>query len=284
MPFFSFSELVQGVLARLTPAALLDILGVTVLIYGLLSVIWGTPAANLVRGAGIAALLLLVLGGILRLPTLNWLLQSLFPAFLVVVPVIFQPELRRALDRLGRTGSFLLWGFRSDRRKVETCVEVVVEAAHRMAARRIGALIVIERGQVLQEYADRGILLDARISLPLLLTIFFPNAPLHDGAVIVREDRLVAAACVLPLSEVFLADAAFGTRHRAALGISEQSDAVAVVVSEERGEVSLAVGGQLRGPLSREGLERALRFYLGLETAHRRGRKFPWGLFSEKRS
>jgi len=164
------------------------------------------------------------------------------PALLLAVPVIFQPELRRALEQLGRTGNYLRF---LKRNRESPVVNAVKEASHRLSQRRHGALIVFERDTGLQEYVDTGILMNADSSPELLLTIFNKHTELHDGAVIVRNEKLVAAACVMPLSTSSLSDRQMGLRHRAALGISEVSDAVAVVVSEETGQVSIAHNGRI---------------------------------------
>jgi diadenylate cyclase len=166
----------------------------------------------------------------------------MLPALLVAVPVIFQPELRRALEQLGRTSRYVQFLRRDRASKV---ILSVANACLRLSQRRYGALIVFEQDTGLQEYVDTGIVLDAEPSLELLLTIFNKHTELHDGAVIVRGDKVAAAACVLPLSTRSLSDRQMGLRHRAALGISEVSDAVVVIVSEETGQVSIAHNGRI---------------------------------------
>ena len=232
-----------------SPFAILDILIVAVLCYWLLGVIRGTRAVQLLRGVGILLALAIFVGTVARdqLTTLSWLLSTIItPTLIVGVPVLFQPELRRALETLGRSSELLsrpLAGL--NRSELVDTINTIARAAQQLSQQNIGALMVIERSSQLQEYADRGVLLDSRISTPLLLNIFYPNSPLHDMAVIVRGNRILAANVVLPLSEDVIGPRRYGTRHRAAKGISEQSDALAVVVSEETGAISLVQDGRL---------------------------------------
>ncbi|MDX1663377.1 MAG: diadenylate cyclase CdaA [Candidatus Promineifilaceae bacterium] len=227
---------------RLEFTALVDILLVTFLIFGLLMLIRGTRAVSLLRGLLVVGLFFLLLSAFVDLPAFEWLFRNVLPALLFAFPVIFQPELRRALEQLGRTG----WFVRLFRRSRESSVvTATARACLRLSQRRHGALIVFEQDTGLQEYVDTGILLDSEPSPELLLTIFNKTTELHDGAVIVRGERLLAAACVLPLSTSRLSDRQMGLRHRAALGISEVSDAVAVVVSEETGQIAIAHNGRI---------------------------------------
>lgn len=222
----------------------IDIVLVAAVIYGVFMVIRGTRAVQLLRGVIIVLLVLFILVSttVIELTAFRWLISATLPALLVAVPVIFQPELRRALEQLGRTSSF----FRFFRRERDSQVVLAVSSAClRLSQRRLGALIVFEQDTGLQEFVDTGIKLDAEPSPELLLTIFNKNTELHDGAVIVRSDRLAAAACVLPLSTRSLSDRQMGLRHRAALGISEVSDAVVIIVSEETGQVSIAHNGRI---------------------------------------
>jgi diadenylate cyclase len=220
----------------------LDVLLVTVVIYSVLILIRGTRAVQVLRGFIGLALIVALLSSVVALPAFSWLVSVTLPTLLLAIPVIFQPELRRALEQLGRTGNYLRF-FRRNRESA--VVTAVKDACHRLSQRRHGALVVFERDTGLQEYIDTGIMLDAEASPELLLTIFNKHTELHDGAVIVRNEKLVAAACVMPLSTSSLSDRQMGLRHRAALGISEVSDAVAVVVSEETGQVSLAHNGRI---------------------------------------
>lgn len=229
-------------LQRLSFDDVVDILLVTTIIYGLLVLIRGTRAVSLLRGLLVLALFFLGLSTFIDLPAFSWLVRNILPALLIAIPVIFQPELRRALEQLGRTGRVM----RLFRRNRESkAVSAVARACLRLSQRRHGALIVFEQDTGLQEYVDTGILLNAEPSQDLLLTIFNKHTELHDGAVIVRGETVVAAACVMPLSTSSLSDRQMGLRHRAALGISEVSDAVAVVVSEETGQVAIAHNGRI---------------------------------------
>ena len=227
---------------RLGFTALVDILLVTLLIYGSLALIRGTRAVSLLRGLLVLGLSFLLLSAFVDLPAFEWLFRTILPASLFTFPVIFQPELRRALEQLGRTGRVV----RLFRRTRESeIITATARACLRLSQRRHGALIVFEQDTGLQEYVDTGILLNAEPSPELLLTIFNKNTDLHDGAVIVRGERVVAASCVIPLSTSRVSDRQMGLRHRAALGISEVSDAVAVVVSEETGQIAIAHNGRI---------------------------------------
>lgn len=229
-------------LARFKLTSVLDVLLVTAVIYSVLILIRGTRAVQVLRGFIGLALIVALLSSVIELPAFSWLVSRALPTLLLAIPVIFQPELRRALEQLGRTGNYLRY-FRRNRES--QVVLAVKEACHRLSQRRHGALIVFERDTGLQEYVDTGITLDAQSSPELLLTIFNKHTELHDGAVIVRNEKLAAAACVMPLSTSSLSDRQMGLRHRAALGISEVSDAVAVIVSEETGQISIAHNGRI---------------------------------------
>lgn len=228
-------------LSRLTTSSILDILLVTLIFFGLFYLIQGTRAIQLLRGILLVIFLVVLASNLFQFSALNWLLRNLLPALLVAVPVIFQPELRRALERLGRPGAFIT---RHRVSAVQT-IKTVARSAGELSLKKMGALIVLEGVTGLKEFIDTGVVLDANLSTDLLLSIFFKNSALHDGAVIVREARAVAAACVLPLSENTLRTRNLGTRHRAAIGVTEGTDAVAVVVSEETGAMSVAHNGRL---------------------------------------
>ena len=249
---------VTWVLSRINWATILDVLAVALIFYWLLSVVQGTRAVQLVRGIIILWLAAAILSSLLPLTTLTWLIRNSGLALLVAIPIIFQPELRRALEQLGRTGTWLNRGIFGNNKAIEATVEEVAAACAVLARQKHGALIVLERQTGLQDYVDKAVLLDAEVTRQLLTTIFYPNTPLHDGAVIIRNNRIVAAHAVLPLSDNVLNATQFGTRHRAAMGISEYSDAVAVVVSEERGVISVAVGGRLVSNLTGDRLRRVL--------------------------
>jgi diadenylate cyclase len=238
------------------PSPLLDIATVAVIFYWLLGVIRGTRAVPLLRGIGVLLLLSILLGQILPLETLGWLLRNAIqPTLIVAIPVLFQPELRRALESLGRTNDLFGRPFnRANRSELLETINGVARAAQQLSQQGVGALMVIERETGLQEYADRGVILDSRLAVPLLLNIFYPNSPLHDMAVIVRANRILAANVVLPLSEDIVGQRTYGTRHRAAKGISEQSDAIAIVVSEETGAISLVNDGRMVSYLNEQRL------------------------------
>ncbi len=223
---------------------ILDIGLVTGILFGLLLLIRGTRAVQILRGVLVVGLLFGLALTLVDLPAMRWLISNTLPALLFAIPVIFHPELRRALEQLGRTGQYLRF---LRRQQDSPLIAAVAGAAQRLSQRRHGALIVFERDTGLQEYIDTGIYLDAEPSQELLLTIFNKTTELHDGAVIVRGDKLAAAACVMPLSTSSLSDQQMGLRHRAALGISEVSDAVVVIVSEETGRISIAQNGRIIG-------------------------------------
>ena len=262
--------------SRVTPIAVLDILVVAAIFFWLLTIAQGTRALPLIRGVLILIALLAILSTVLSLAALRWLLSTSLPALLLAIPIIFQPELRRALEQLGHTGAWLNLPFVSTDHPHPgvTAIDELVRAAVALGRQRIGALIVVERETGLQDYADKGVLLDAQLTSQLLINIFFKNSPLHDGAVIVRGDRIVAARCILPLSEGPL-PGSYGTRHRAGLGISEESDAVALVVSEETGGITLARNGRLDADLSSERLRERLHELLGVGAAQN-GRRISW--------
>jgi diadenylate cyclase len=225
----------------------LDILLVTMTFYWLLHLVRGTQAVPLLRGAVILILAMVLAANLLPFRAFGWLVNQGLPALLVSIPVILQPELRRALERLGRTvgntGSYL-----SPASRVLSTYDIVEEvsaACDQLAGRHHGALIVFERSTGLEEYIETGVRLEGRVTTELLLTVFFPNTALHDGAVIVRGGRVAAAACVLPLASGTISDRQMGLRHRAAIGVTEGTDALAVVVSEETGTISIARNGRM---------------------------------------
>jgi diadenylate cyclase len=256
--------------SRLDTVGLLDILLVTLVIYALLRLVRGTQAAILLRGIIFLVLAIALLTAVLRLRAFSWLLRNALPALLISIPVIFAPEIRRALERLGRAGTTFNFGARAA--DVQSVIDAIAAAAQRLSERRHGGLIVIERQVGLKDYADTGVALDAAISVELLLQTFYPNTPLHDGAVILRGDRLAAAACVMPLATgSAIADRQMGLRHRAALGITEVSDAVAVVISEETGVISIAHNGRMIRRLD----SARLKHILGAFYRPRRGGGFP---------
>ncbi|MDQ6672731.1 MAG: diadenylate cyclase CdaA [Chloroflexota bacterium] len=269
--------LVQGtwssVAGRFGVNTILDIAIVAVVLYWLLSLIAGTSAATLVRGILILLTLGFGLSNLFNLTMLQYLLRSSIPALIFAIPVLFQPELRRALEQLGRAGSLIPRNTVSspNNRPAET----IARAAQQLAERRFGALLVIERSTPLGEYASKGVPIDAVLSTELLLNIFWPNSPLHDGAVIVHGERVVAAGVVLPLAQAPSAEH-IGTRHRAAIGITEISDAIAVVVSEETGQIALANAGRMVRNLGQARLQKVLSILDRSSTANgTHGRRAP---------
>ncbi len=244
-------------LQRLDRIDILDISLVAFIFFWLLYLVRGTRAVPLLRGVILLIIVFTPLSGLIRLRAFGWLVQKALPALLVAIPVVFQPELRRALERLGRAGT-LFGRATGDRAILEQALAEIAQACHTLSGLRHGALIILERETGLQEFADGGVFLNAAVTSDLLVTIFDPRTVLHDGAVIVRRGRLLAAACVLPLSTAFLADRQLGLRHRAAIGVTEESDAIAVVVSEECGSISIAHNGRIIRNLGAKRLETVL--------------------------
>jgi diadenylate cyclase len=236
---------------RLSLVSTIDILLVAVIIYETLALIRGTRAALMLVGVAAVALAF-YFARIGELVTLNWLISNLLPYAVFALIVVFAGEIRQALARLGRKLSFRASASDSD------AYDDIVLAANLFSQNQTGALIVIEREVGLRTYIESGVPLGAVLSYDLLATIFRPSAPLHDGAVIIRKDRIAAAACFLPLSMNPVLSTQMGTRHRAGIGITEETDAVAVIVSEETGAISLAVGGNIERDISVEDLRARL--------------------------
>jgi uncharacterized protein (TIGR00159 family) len=235
--------------------ALLDILLLAVIIYQLLLLIRGTRAVNVLVAMAVLVLLYVLTGpGLIELTALHSVLGKLLVFVPFAVIVLFQGQIRQALASLGKNPLAALL----PRRLEQNLVEEVTLAAVSLSSKRLGALIVIERTMGLRTFSETGIALDALVSYDLLMNIFTRRSPLHDGAVIVAEGRIKAASCYLPLTTNPSLSRTYGTRHRAAIGITEESDAVAVVVSEESGAVSLAEGGKISGALDARSLRRAL--------------------------
>jgi len=236
----------------------LDILIVGFLVYKLIPILRSTGTAR-VGGVVLTIIVLAGLTDALRLHTLSFLLNQVLTVGLIAVVVLFQPELRRMIDHLSSVRFKRLLGTHKPEQEMEPVIRQVVQACEAMSRERVGALIVFARDNRLDEYFKTGTLIDGKVSEQLIRNVFFPKAALHDGAMIIRDGRVTAAACVLPLSESDRLSADLGTRHRAAVGMSEVSDAVIVVVSEETGAVSVAVGGMLKRHLAPQTLERLLR-------------------------
>ena len=255
------------------PRNVFDILVVALIIYWLLWVAQGTRATQLIRGIVTLLAVVFLVGTTFQLTALNWVLGQTWPVLLISLPVIFQPEIRRALEQLGQTRSWLPQLLPRPDEMAGHAVDELVKASAQLARHRYGALIVLERETGLQDYVERGVPIDGLLTRQLLINLFYPNSPLHDGAAVVRDGRIVAASVVLPLSDNTAAASQLGTRHRAALGITEQSDAIAVVISEETGQISIAQNGQLIRNLDPERLDEQLRGILNLDDADReRGR------------
>jgi diadenylate cyclase len=247
---------VSGPLAAFRWRDVLDILLVALVIYRVFVIFRGTLAVQLMIGLGALAAGSLVARQ-LELYSTEWLLDNFWSFWVIALVVLFQPELRRALASLGqgRVGQTLLGASGEERAQV---LDEIGSAVESLSARRIGALLVVERATGLRQYAELGVELDAQVSADLLVSVFLPYSPLHDGAVFIQGTRIAAAGCFLPLSRNLQVGRALGTRHRAALGITEETDAVAIVVSEETGRVSLAVEGQMDSPVDAGGLRQRL--------------------------
>ena len=253
-------------LGRMQWSDYLDIILVAFLIYKLLPVIRTTGTAK-IAGVIAAILILSWITGpeMLQLYTLNFIINQLLQVGIIAVVVLFQPELRRMIDHLSNMRLKKLFGIHKPQQEMDPVITQTVMACETMSRERVGALIVFEREMRLDDYAKTGTFIDGQVSEQLLRNIFFPKASLHDGAMIIREGRVVSAGCVLPLSDSKRISADLGTRHRAGVGMSEVSDAVVVIVSEETGTISVAEGGQLKRHLAPQTLERLLRQKLNPE-------------------
>ena len=236
---------------------IVDILVVAFLIYKLMLIIRSTSAARVAR----SIMLLLVatwLTDVVHMYTLNWILTRFIEVGIIAIVIVFQPELRRALERFGGRTMLRFADPLSNRSVEQNAIAATVTACEIMAKERVGVLLVFERRTSLEEYFKTGTLIDAKVTDQLLRNLFFKNSPLHDGAVIIRHGRVAAAGCVLPLSENTHLSSDLGTRHRAGIGMSEASDAVVVIVSEETGTISVAIGGMLKRHLAPQTLEKLL--------------------------
>ena len=221
-----------------------------------------TQAMVLLRGVILIVVGLILVTSLVDLPAFSWLVRNSVPAMLLAIPVIFAPEIRRALERIGRAGTIISKFNATGQAEIEQAVHAVVTAAARLSARQHGALMILQRFDNLDEYIESGVRMNAVVTAEVLLQIFYPNTPLHDGAAILSGNRIIAAACVMPLSSSGILnrspDRQMGLRHRAALGISEESDAIAVVVSEETGAISIAHAGRMIRRIDPERLENIL--------------------------
>ena len=261
-------QLLASILEQVSLATILDIGITALLIYWLFSLIRGTSAVRLVLGVTVLFAVYFA-ARILSLRLLTQILETGAVVGLFALVVVFQPELRRALDRIGRVGS-LGWLFSAEDRAAEIVATEVARAAAALSAEGHGALIVIERETGLEQIAETGVMIHGDLSADLLRTIFSPRSPLHDGAVIVRGSKILAAGALLPLAETTIHSERFGTRHRAALGTTEQTDAVVVVVSEENGQVSLVQRARIVRNLNEAQLARSLRSLLEPNTERSR--------------
>jgi diadenylate cyclase len=280
----NFLDTIFFIFQRLNWLSVLDILLVTLIFFALLYSLRDTQAMVLLRGVIFLVIVLILLTTLVDLPAFSWLVRNTLPALLLSIPVIFAPEIRRALERLGRAGSFVTASSQAQQPDIRKVIHSVVEAARRLSARQHGALIVMQRSDSLEQYVETGVQMRAQITPELLLQIFYPDTPLHDGAVVISEGQVVAAACVMPLSASGILNRTperqMGLRHRAALGVSEVSDAVSVVVSEQSGSISISHAGRMIRRIDPERLENILiAFYNPEMAAPRRSwlqRVFPY--------
>ncbi|MCW1967964.1 MAG: diadenylate cyclase CdaA [Anaerolineae bacterium] len=240
---------------RINSLALLDIVLVATVFFGVLSLVRATQAIPLLRGMLLITAISVMLGGLAQLPTFGMVIKTIVPALLVAIPVIFQPELRRALERLGRI-SDLLGSPRHT--ELEDEVSTISKTAQKLSQLGHGALIILQGNTGLQNLVDTGTPLNAKLTVELLLTIFHPNTPLHDGGVIIAHNQIIAAGCVLPLTHAHLDDHRMGLRHRAGLGVSEATDAIAIIVSEETGSISVAHEGRITRNISLDDLQKMI--------------------------
>jgi diadenylate cyclase len=261
-------------------ASVVDILLVWYVIYKLIMVIRGTKAVQLMKGIFVI-LIVRVISDFFGLKTLSWIMEQAITWGFLAIIIIFQPELRRALEQLGRGKFFSRSGSQEDEDQEKT-VNAIIKATDYMAKRRIGALISIERETGMSDYIETGIPLNSKISSELLINIFIPNTPLHDGAVIIQKGSVAAAACYLPLSESPFISKELGTRHRAALGISEVTDSITVVVSEETGGISLTKNGELHRDLSADVFKELLSNELLEENRHKQASSTRWNWRGKK--
>lgn len=238
-----------------------DIFIVAFIIYRVLLLLVGTRAMQLIRGVMIIGLIG-ALANVLELRSLSWIIGKLLSAFIIVIPILFQPELRHMLEELGKGH---LWKVDNNEEMVDIKAENLTKAMLYCKSQRIGALCVLQRNTSLKEVWRTAVSLKADITEELMVSIFWPGTPLHDGAVVIDQHNIIAAGCYLPLTEKTDISRWYGTRHRAALGVTEMSDALAIAVSEERGEITVAVGGRLSKPLSEAQLRSICGHYFSYE-------------------
>jgi len=224
--------------------------------YALLLFLKGTRAIQVLRGV-IILILAFFVAQILGLHTLNWILTKLFAISVIAFLIIFQPELRRGLASLGERPAFAFF------QQGQTIIDELTKATFSLSRKKIGALIAIEREAALDPYLESGVQLDSKVNYELITTIFMPNTPLHDGGIVVQGNKIIAAGCLFPLTQSPMVSKTLGTRHRAAIGLTEETDSVVIVISEETGAVSIAIGGRLTRELDTDGLMKMLRGIYG---------------------
>lgn len=255
---------------------IMDVLLVWFVVYQLIKIVKGTKAVQLLKGI-FAIIIARIVTDVFDLSTLGWMIDQVLNWGILAVIIIFQPELRRALEQLGR-GRLFARTMLEEEEERKRLLEALSKSVSYMAKRRTGALISIEKETGLSEYIETGTPLNSNITSELLINIFIPNAPLHDGAVIFQRNRIAAASCYLPLSESPFISKELGTRHRAALGLSEVSDAITVIVSEETGAISIATDGKLHRDLKIEEFEERLRhLWFGEMPDQASTSKWKWG-------
>lgn len=242
---------------------ILDIVFVAIIFYRLLLIVKGTKAAQMLIGLGLL-LLASLLSERLELYTVNWIIQSFWAQIVIVLIILFQPEIRRALAHIGEARFLTAFTSAEELKSLDE----IVKAAVALANRKMGALIVIERETSLKDFVEMGTLLDAKVSKDILLSIFHTTSPIHDGAVVIRGNRIVAAGCFLPIALSSEVSKALGTRHRAGIGLTEETDAIAIIVSEETGAISMAAAGKLETAIDMESLR--IRLTNIFTTAERR--------------
>lgn len=255
---FEFPTKVRDLVSTITPLDIFDILIVAAILYKIYKMISDTRAITLVKGLLVIVLLTFICGW-LNLHVMSWILQRSSEWLLIALPILFQPELRRALEHLGQGQFFRHSASLLDKKIADTVVDEIVKTAKKLSQTKTGALMVIEREMKLNDISVTGIHIDGIISSEFLLNVFIVNTPLHDGAAIIRGNRLISAACVLPLTENHELSTELGTRHRAAIGLSEQCDALIVVVSEETGTISVAENGRMIRHLDEQTLAAKIR-------------------------
>ena len=276
-PIDSVTEFLNNlffIFQRVSWLSVLDIMLVTLIFFVLLYSLRDTQAMALLRGMIMLIVAITLITSLVELPAFSWCARNALPAMLLALPVIFAPEIRRTLERIGRAGSFLPASAKPADQALEETIRAVVSAAARLSARKHGALIVMQRLDHLDDFIQTGVQLNAKVTPELLLQVFYPNTPLPDGGVIIVDSRVAAASCVLPLSASGILNRTperqMGLRHRASLGISEVSDAIAIVVSEESGAISIAHSGRMLRRLDPERLENILAAFFRPSGAEQR--------------